>query len=82
MNKAQLLALKDEIDAAKTKVSELKGTEKYLMKQLKDQHGCDSVEAAEKKLATLDKQIEKVQKQIEKGTQELEAKYELTEEEE
>ena len=35
MNEKQLLELKEEIETAKTKISELTGTQKQLMKDLK-----------------------------------------------
>ncbi len=82
LSKAQLLALKDEITEARTKVSELKGKQSYLMTQLKEQYGCATITEAEKKLEKLDKQIGKMQDQIKIGTQALEEKYELIEEEE
>ena len=51
MNEQELLELKEEIDQAKQKYSELKGRLTFLMKQLKEDQGCTTIEQAEKKSA-------------------------------
>ena len=70
-----LLNLKAEIDQAKTTVSELTGQKNALMKQLRETYGCKTVEEAEKKLKTMDKEITTIETQIQEGTKELEEKY-------
>jgi chromosome segregation ATPase len=75
MTEQQLLTLKKEIDEAKTEVAELQGQYKALMKQLKDDWGCDSIEAAEKLLNKKDSELSKLATQIESGLKELEEKY-------
>jgi hypothetical protein len=80
MNKQDLLNLKNEIELAKQDVSKLEGKQQYLMTQLKDQFGCDTIADAEKKSAKLEKQISKMSDQIEIATTELEEKYELSNE--
>lgn len=77
MNETQLLELKSEIDDAKSKISELKGTKKQLMKDLKGNWDCSSLEEAEKKHEKLGSQITKLSEQIDKGVKELNEKYEL-----
>ena len=75
MTEKDLLDLKEEIKTVETKVSELKGQQQMLMKQLKETYGCDTIEEAEKKLKTMLKKILIIQNKIEKGTKEVEEKY-------
>ena len=77
MTEQDLLKLKKEVDDAKQNVSELKGQQTALLKQLKDDWKCNSIEDAEKKLKTMNKEIDSLQQQIEKGIQEIEEKYEF-----
>ena len=77
LNEDKLLNLKAEIDSAKSTVSELKGQKTALMKQLKDDWSCTTIDQAEKTLENMKIEIEKIENQIEKGTKELEEKYEL-----
>ena len=77
LNEDKLLNLKAEIDSAKSTVSELKGQKTALMKQLKDDWDCTTIDQAEKTLENMKIEIEKIENQIEKGTKELEEKYEL-----
>jgi uncharacterized beta-barrel protein YwiB (DUF1934 family) len=80
-SKEDLLRLKTEIDDRKTKIAELKGSLKFQMNQLKEQHQCTSVEAAIQKIAELDKELVKISNQIEDGTKALEIAYNLTNQE-
>ena len=75
MNEKELLELKDKVDEAKQVVSELTGQRNALLKQLKDDWGCKTIEEAETKLAKMDKDIDVLEKKIEKGISELEEKY-------
>ena len=77
MNEQDLFKLKERIDDAKSKVSELEGSKKQLMKELKEQWNCTSVEAAEKKVKTMEKEISGLTINIDKGTEELEEKYDV-----
>jgi predicted nuclease with TOPRIM domain len=77
MTEQDLLELKKQVDEAKTKVSELTGHKTALLKQLKNDWECNSVEDVEKKLKLMNKEIEKISQQIETGIEELESKYEL-----
>lgn len=72
MTPVELLNLKKEIAAAKTNEAQLTGQRTAILKQLKDDLKCPSVEAAEKKLKALDTEIENISAQIDKGTEELE----------
>jgi chromosome segregation ATPase len=80
MKEQELFELKGEIDEAKQKVSELTGQKNALMTQLKEDWGCDTIEEAEERLATMDKNITIITKKIEKASQELEAKFKDKEE--
>ncbi len=75
MNAQDLIKIKREIEAAKTSVSELTGEQTLLMRQLKEQHGCDTIEQAEGKLEQLDIEIASMTRSIEKGLAELDEKY-------
>ena len=75
MTEDQLLKLKKQVDAAKITVAELEGQQKAQLKQLKEEWECSSIEEAEKKLKTFDKEIEKLTEQIETQLEELEELY-------
>lgn len=72
MNERDLLKLKDRIDKAKAKVSELVGRKDYLFQELKKQWKCNSIEDAQALVKTLESDIEKLDKQIDNKTSALE----------
>jgi hypothetical protein len=78
--KEQLLAMKNQIEAAKTKEAEKKGSLHYQLIQLKEQYGCNTIQEAQKMLDELDAKSRSLQQQFDKGVQELEKKYDLKEE--
>jgi len=75
MTEKSLLDLKQQIDEAKTSVSELKGQQTALLKQLKDTYKCTTVKEAEKLAEKMQRDITALQTQIDKHTKELEEKY-------
>ncbi len=75
MIEEDLLDLKRDIDEAKTKVAELNGQVTALLRQLKEEWKCSSIQEAEEKLRKLDLKITSIQKEIDKGCAELEEKY-------
>ena len=75
MTEKELLELKDKVDKAKQVVSELTGQKNALLKQLKDDWQCKTIDEAETKLTKMDKDIDILEKKIENGVQELEEKY-------
>ena len=77
LDEQQLLDLKKQIEQAKTQVAELQGSRKHLMKELKDDWGCTTIEEAEKKLKKLQKELEQLQNKIKEQTEELIEKYNL-----
>lgn len=77
MTEVQLLDLKSQIEEAKQSVSELKGQQNALLKQLKDTYKCNTIEEADKKVEAMRKEIAGLQKQIDEHTAELEKKYEV-----
>ena len=77
MTEQQLVDLKKKIDSFKQKQSELKGKKKALLENLQNTFGCKTVEDAEKKAATMQKQLDKLQDEKEKGIREIEENYEL-----
>lgn len=76
MTEQDLLKLKQKIDDAKQQSSELKGQQTALMKQLKDDWKCSSIEEAEKLMEKMDKEIKTLNEKIETGLEELDEKYE------
>lgn len=79
LSKDQLLDLKEKIDNTKTTISEYTGQLQGMMKSLKDDWGCTTVEEAKKKLTHLEKNVEVLQKKLNTGILELETQ--LNEEE-
>ena len=77
MDKDKLLQIKEEIEQAKTQVSQLKGRKEYLLQQLNDEWGCSTVKAARVKLDKMKKEIQDLDSKIEKGVQELEDTYDF-----
>lgn len=75
MDEKELLKLKEEINDAKNETSELKGQEKYLMKELKDNWKCSTIQDAKTTLNDLEKEIKQIDKKIEEGIQELKEQY-------
>jgi cell division septum initiation protein DivIVA len=77
MTEQDLLDLKRQIEDAKTSVSELKGQQTALLRQLKDTYKCNSVEEAQRMVEKLKADANKLQKQIDEATKELEEKYDV-----
>ncbi len=77
MTEQDLFRLKKKVDDAKDTVNELKGQQTALLKQLKEEWKCSTIEEAEKKRNVLVKEIDELTNKIEKGIAELEEKYEL-----
>lgn len=77
MTEKELLDLKEEIEEAKSKVSELKGQKKGLMNQLKKDYGCSSLKDAKVKLKGLSNELIIIESTIQEKVEELENKYDL-----
>ena len=71
----ELLAKKKEIERTKVELSELKGEEKALLKQLNEDWGITSLAEANNKIITFEKEIKELSEEIEEKTQELEETY-------
>ena len=71
MNEKELIALKEEIEEAKEKSSELKGEKQALMKRLKEEWDCKSVKDAEKLISEMEKEIETTSLEINNGLEKL-----------
>ena len=77
MTARELLELKNKITEAKNTTAELKGQQNALMKQLKEEWKCSSLEDAEKLIQKMDGEIDALNKNIEEGMKELESKYQI-----
>lgn len=73
-----LLELKENIDHAKQRQSELKGAREHLMSELKKQWNCDTIDEAEARLDQMERDIEKKEEEINNGLIKLQEKYDLT----
>ena len=72
MTENDLLTLKKEIDQTKDQFQQLKGQEKALLQQLKNDFDCENLEQANKKIKSFEKEIGKLSDEIEQGITELE----------
>ena len=71
MKERELLTLKERIDTAKSKVSELRGRQSYLLQELDKQWGCKNIRQGEAKLSELGNELAKLDKQINEGVAKL-----------
>jgi type VI protein secretion system component VasK len=63
----ELLRMKEQVDRAKTQVSELTGHHQYLMTQLKEEYGCSSIQQGNKKVQRLEEELATLDEQLEEG---------------
>ena len=77
LNERQLLDLKDQVEEAKTRVSELNGQKQVLMKQLKDEWNCESTEEGDKEISRMLVEIKALDEKIQEETKELQEKYNI-----
>lgn len=75
LTEQDLLDKKSEITEAKTKLAELKGSEKTLMTQLKKDWKCSNLSQAKKKITDFKSEADKLDIEIEIATEKLEEKY-------
>ena len=75
MKEQELLKKKKEIESAKTELSELKGEEKALMKQLESEWECKTLAEAKKKIQQFETEEKQLLAEITEKTKELEETY-------
>lgn len=75
MTEKELLELKEKINKAKSRVSELKGELTYLKKQLKDTIETDDVKEGEKILTNMDAEIQDLDDEIKQRVEALKEQY-------
>jgi hypothetical protein len=73
------LEIKDQIEKADKRKSELQGQIKELLSRLKKEHGCSSGKEGDKKLEKMQLDLEKKQDKLDKGTADLQEKMEENE---
>jgi predicted CopG family antitoxin len=76
MTNKKLLKLKEEIESAKSTISELTGEKKALFKTLKNDFGCSTIEEAQDKVIEIEKGIKKLEKTRSELVDKLEAAHE------
>ena len=69
--KEDLASVKTKLEDAKQKKAQLEGQEQQLMSQLQKEFGCKTVAAAEKKLASLERDIVNSEAGIAAGLSEI-----------
>ena len=77
ITKEKLLQVKEDIDQAKTRVSELTGKQQQLMSNLKKTYGCSSVSELKKKVKAMQESLAKLTTKLDTGIEELEKHYEF-----
>ena len=82
MNERELIELKEEIEEAKSKSSELKGEKSALMKRLKEEWNCNGIPKAKKLINDMEADIEKLSSEINTGLEELDTMFEARENDE
>lgn len=80
LTEKELLEYKSNIEDSKTRIANLKGQQKMILKQLKENFDCTSIEEAEQKIKEFEKAISILEKKIVKQTSELETKLPVSEE--
>ena len=75
MLEERLLKLKEEIEKAKVRKTELEARKKIIQEELKTEWGCNSMEEVKQTVNKLKEQIENLRKEIEEGIKELEENY-------
>jgi flagellar biosynthesis chaperone FliJ len=74
MTEQELLDLKQEMNAAKEKLSKLEGRRDALLEQLQEKYNVESADAAKRKIKSFEKQIQELDGRISAKTEELESK--------
>jgi len=69
----KLLQLKEQLEEEKSQRSELQGEYKSVMKQLKDDHGAESLEQAEKKIKKEQEELQEMEESIRERVEEVES---------
>lgn len=72
MNTKRLLKIKEQIEDAKTKQSELTGQIKTIKKQMQTEFNVDTVDEAEKLLKKMDKELTTMEGEFKKRIKKLE----------
>ena len=76
-NERALLKIKEQIDQAKTKVSELTGRENYLVQELEKNWEVKSVRDAKKIIKKLDSEIKTLDDQMEEGLEKVRREFDV-----
>jgi len=75
MSTERLLKIKEQIEDAKIKQSEITGQIKSIQEQMKQKFEVDNLEEAEKKLKEIGKELDKQEAEFATGMEELEKAY-------
>jgi len=75
-NISKLMKMREEINSAKIRLSELDGERKAGMKRLQEEFGCPDVRKARKKLEKLEGDLVSKEKELADGVAALERDYE------
>lgn len=75
MDREELLELKEKVEKAKLEKSKLEGQLEAVMKDLKNNWGCATLEQARKKLGGIETEISELEEEIEKESNKLTTDY-------
>lgn len=78
MKERDLVALKQQIEEAKSKIIELGGRKKELLSNLKKNYGCSTIEEAQKKVKGYKSQLEELKKTQDKLIAKLDSEYDFS----
>ena len=73
MTEEELLEIKVLINESKQRESELKGERSAILRQLKEEDGCDSAEEVEQLIQSNDETITRLSNELKKGMDKLES---------
>lgn len=73
----KLLELKKKIEDAKAKIAKLQGQEQLMLRQLKEDWGCEGIGQAESKINSMEEELRKLENSIQEAFDELMEKFNL-----
>jgi predicted transcriptional regulator len=76
MKESELLELKQEFPQIRQEASELKGENKSILKQIKNEWGCKSIKEVKALVKKLEKENTTIERDIKEGLEELDKYFE------
>jgi len=73
----ELAAIRDKIERAKEDHARAKGAYEQVMKEIKDEFGCDDLKSAKKKVDEMEKEIEELDSELDSKMKEFRKEFDL-----